>query len=199
MAITCEAAPINEAHDSSFLFIRSSLSRLLRRVVLLNVEGSVMANTDRRGALTYFFTMRLRSRHRPYLLEYPDLWSEALAALNVEHPVRIHAFVLLPDHAHIIWTVVGARGHVRRCNFLARYFTEALAARTGARDRLQRAEFCVFRAFYPTTSIHTLKELKRCRLRIERDPVRHGLVQEPAGWSYSSDQWRARGALSSGI
>lgn len=177
---------VNKAHDSSLRLIKSYLSSSLRSVVSLYFGDLAMADVNRRTAGTYFFTMRLRAQHRPYLIDYSDLWAEALKALHQKHSVRIHAYVLLPDHLHMIWTLVAVPGHVRCCNFLAQHFSVALANRTGASDRLQQTEFRLFRSYYPTTSIHTLAELRHWQSRVQNDPVRHGLVQGSADWCYSS-------------
>ncbi|WP_438985233.1 REP-associated tyrosine transposase [Aequoribacter sp.] len=137
-------------------------------------------------ANTYYFTIRLRHAHKRYLTDYPDLWFSALSRVQQELPVRVNAFVLLPDHAHVIWTLPTKRGHVERCRRLCEAFSVALADSTGASQRLHKANFRLFRSYYPSTPIHSVAQLQRLRDYLHRDPVRHGLVAAPSEWRYSS-------------
>jgi len=137
-------------------------------------------------ANTYYFTLRLRHGHKRYLADYPDIWFAAMSRVQQELPVRVNAFVLLPDHAHVIWTLPTKRGHVERCRRLCEEFSSAVAKSTGASRRLHKANFKLFRSHYPSTPIHSVAELQRLRDHLHHDPVRHGLVSAPDEWRHST-------------
>lgn len=137
-------------------------------------------------ASTYYVTLRLRHNHRRYLTDHPDIWFAALARVQKELPTRVHAFVLLPDHAHLIWTLPKKGGHIDRCRRLCEEFSEELANSTGASRRLHKANFRLFKSYYPSTPIHTVSQLRRLRDHVHQDPVRHGLVKAPGEWRHSS-------------
>jgi putative transposase len=55
---------------------------------------------------TYFFTVTTYRRQR--LLILPDVLStlrSAFRTVRTEHPFRIDALVVLPDHLHTLWTL----------------------------------------------------------------------------------------------
>lgn len=54
---------------------------------------------------TYFFTVTLLDRRSPWLVDHAPLLRECLAATKADHPFRIDAMVVLPDHVHAIWTL----------------------------------------------------------------------------------------------
>ena len=137
-------------------------------------------------ANTYYFTVRLLHGDKRYLTDYPDVWFGALSRVQQELPTRINAFVLLPNHAHLIWTLPTKGGHVDRCRRLCEEFSEEIANSTGASRRLHKANFKLFRSFYPSTPIHSVAQLHRLRDHLHHDPVRHGLVKAPEDWRHSS-------------
>ena len=137
-------------------------------------------------ANTYYFTLRLRHGHKRYLTDYPDIWFAALGRVQKELPASVNAFVLLPDHAHVIWTLPSKTGHVERCRRLCSEFSGALAQVTGASQRLHKANFRMFKSYYPSTPIYSVLELQRLRDHLHQDPVRHGLVTAPSEWRHSS-------------
>ena len=55
-----------------------------------------------RGAI-YFFTVALADRRSRALVERIDALRSAFAATAREHPVRVDAMVVLPDHLHAVW------------------------------------------------------------------------------------------------
>jgi putative transposase len=145
-----------------------------------------MPFTARAITNTYYVTLRLRHDHKRYLTDYPDIWFAALGRVQKQLPTRVIAFVLLPDHAHLIWTLPTKGGHVERCRRLCQEFSEALADCTGASHRLRKANFRLFKNHYPSTPIYTVAELRRLRDHLHQDPVRHGLVRAQSEWRHSS-------------
>ncbi len=53
---------------------------------------------------TYFFTINLVQRHLRLLLDHGEILREAVKSMKQRLPFHIDAFVVLPDHLHMIWT-----------------------------------------------------------------------------------------------
>jgi putative transposase len=55
---------------------------------------------------TWFFTVNLAERRENTLLvDRIDHLRAAFGSVQLRHPFRIEAFVILPDHLHCIWTL----------------------------------------------------------------------------------------------
>ena len=56
---------------------------------------------------TYFFTVNCAQRHGNHLLvENIDLLRQVFRKIKKDHPFKIDAMVVLPDHLHCIWRKV---------------------------------------------------------------------------------------------
>lgn len=69
-------------------------------------EDSADMSNYRRAAVpgaVYFFTVVLADRRSRVLVEHVDLLRAAFVATAREHPVRVDAMVVLPDHLHAVW------------------------------------------------------------------------------------------------
>ena len=102
------------------------------------------------------------------------------------HPCRVHAYVLMPNHVHLLLTpddpVNLSRAMRRLGQRYAQHFNRA-NARTGAlwEDR--------FKSFAVDTHAYLLK----CQRYIEQNPVRAGLVRHPGDYAWSSYRYNADG------
>ena len=54
---------------------------------------------------TYFFTVNLQDRTQTWLIDYIDVLRSSVAQVKNKQPFMIHAWVVLPDHMHAIWTL----------------------------------------------------------------------------------------------
>ena len=54
---------------------------------------------------TFFFTVTLTDRRSLLLVDHIDLLRDALKVVRKQHPLRIRATVVLPDHLHTVWTL----------------------------------------------------------------------------------------------
>ncbi len=141
---------------------------------------------------TWFFTLVTAGR-RPILCDerLRPLLKEALSDARKRWPLRIDAWVLLPDHLHCIWTLPDDDGDFsRRWGWIKKEF--------GKRARL------VVGAAHPTGSTQAKREsgiwqrrFWEHRIRDEADyaahcdyihynPVKHGLADSPMAWPYST-------------
>ncbi len=54
--------------------------------------------------VTYFFTVNCLERHENYLLtENIDILRQIFRKIKMNHPFKIEAIVILPEHLHTIW------------------------------------------------------------------------------------------------
>ena len=58
---------------------------------------------DRTPGGCYFFTVNLADRKRHTLIEHVGALREAFRTTLADHPVRVDAIVVLPDHLHCLW------------------------------------------------------------------------------------------------
>ena len=55
---------------------------------------------------TWFFTVNLAERHgNPLLTDNSDLLRHVFRRIRTDHPFKIDAMVVLPEHLHCIWTL----------------------------------------------------------------------------------------------
>ncbi|RKU16658.1 transposase [Candidatus Poribacteria bacterium] len=148
----------------------------------------------------YFFTLVTHNR-RPFLC-YPDnveLLRQAFQYTMQRHPMKIDAFVLLPDHLHSIWTLPDDdHNFSMRWRLIKSYFSRHCQGKydgivsTSRRDKQERAFWQ--RRFWE----HVIRDDKDFVNHIEYihyNPVKHGLVDAPKDWEYSSFHRYVRAGL----
>ncbi len=140
---------------------------------------------------TYFFTLVAYNRQRLFCLPTNVvLLRNAFRYVIRQHPFIIDAFVLLPDHLHCIWTLPA-----EDCDFSTRwrliksYFSRQC-------DILSQEDVCVSRQRKQERAIwqrrfweHLIRDEVDFQNHVEYihyNPVKHGLVQAPKDWEYSS-------------
>jgi putative transposase len=129
----------------------------------------------------------------------------AIETVRERHPFEIPALVLLPDHLHMIWTL--PRGSVRysvRWRRIKEEFTKEFLAgggREGDRSvsRQKRKERGVWQRRFWEHLIDSEDDFERHLEYIHYNPVKHGLVDSPVDWPYSSfHRWVERGVYPAG-
>ena len=144
---------------------------------------------------TYFFTV-VTAERRPLLADPAavELLRGAFRMVMRQFPFRIEAIVVLSDHLHTLWTLPeGDANYPVRWNRIKGRFTAGLPAAlrpepSGARKR--RGEQAVWQRRYWEHRIRDEADFERHVSYIHWNPVKHGLVQEPGEWPWSS--YRAR-------
>jgi putative transposase len=145
---------------------------------------------DTPGA-TYFFTVTLLDGRSRWLVERVDLLRECLAATKAQHPFRIDAMVVLPDHLHAIWTLpAGDADFSLRWMLVKRRFTRFLLCRrlldpASAKPRRDSERSLWNRRFWEH-QIRDDDDFARHVEYIHFNPVKHGLVGRASDWPHSS-------------
>jgi putative transposase len=141
---------------------------------------------------TYFFTVNLLDRSSDRLTEEIDALREAVRAALARAPFHIDAWVVLPDHMHCIWTLPNFAG---RWKAIKTAFSKA-TPKTERRSSvmLHRGERGVWQHRYWEHTIRDDRDYAAHVAYVHFNPVRHGLVETPADWTFSSFHgWVAKG------
>ena len=140
---------------------------------------------------TYFFTLLTFKRSR--ILTKPEnvtLLREAFRGVMDKHAFRIEAFVLLHDHLHCIWTLPDGDSDVsKRWRLIKSRFTRECSgahkhAPLGSRRR--KGEQAVWQRRFWEHLVRDDEDLVKHVEYIHYNPVKHGLVNAPKDWEYSS-------------
>lgn len=145
------------------------------------------------AAAAHYFTVAL---HRPgddlLVLEIERL-RQAVRLTRAEHPFQIVAWVVLPDHLHTIWSLpVGDVDLAGRWRMIKARFSSSLP-RSPGRSGLCSASLVVWQRGFWHHRIADDADMALHMRSCQMDPVRHGLVDAPEAWPYSS--FRTKAAL----
>ena len=140
---------------------------------------------------TYFFTLATHNR-KPFLC-YPDnveLLRQAFQYTMQRHPMKIDAFVLLPDHLHTLWTLPK-----KDCNYSTRwrliksYFSRHCQDKYDgviSTSRQSKQERAFWQRRFWEHLIRDNQDFINHVEYIHYNPVKHGLVAAPKDWEHSS-------------
>tara|TARA_R110002012_G_scaffold2902_9_gene13905 strand:+ start:986 stop:1624 length:639 start_codon:yes stop_codon:yes gene_type:complete len=137
---------------------------------------------------TYFFTVNLASRGKDLLLREIELLQSAYASVAVEHPVLCEAMVILPDHIHAVWTLPADDAHlsVRWKKIKATFTRHCPALSSAGPSKARKGERGIWqRRFWE----HCIRDEADFAAHVDychRNPIKHGLVERPEAWPYSS-------------
>lgn len=140
---------------------------------------------------TYFFMVVTHNR-RKFLcsLENVPLLREAFRSIMTNYPYKIDAFVLLPEHLHCIWTLPeGDNDFSTRWRLIKSNFTSTCdpSLRGNANtSRRKKGEHAIWQRRFWEHQIQDNNDLTRHVEYIHYNPVKHGLVNAPRDWEYSS-------------
>ncbi|HEX9171987.1 MAG TPA: transposase [Telluria sp.] len=132
---------------------------------------------------TFFFTVRLRDRRSALLTEHVCAFGEAIRQARARQPFHIDAWVVLPDHAHAIWTLPpGDDDCAGRWRTVKIAFSKALhkAGTCGS------PASAVWKRHYQQHRVASEPEYCALVDYVHMNPMRHGLCQHAADWPWSS-------------
>ncbi|MDZ4311725.1 MAG: transposase [Cypionkella sp.] len=134
----------------------------------------------------HYFTVALNRAGDDLLVLEIERLRQAVRVTRADAPFDILAWVVLPDHLHTIWKLPtgddDAQGRWRRIK--ARF--SASLPRSAYRPQFRNSGQGVWQRgiwHHPITDADDMAlHLRSCQM----DPVRHGLVDVPEAWPYSS-------------
>ncbi len=152
-----------------------------------------------------FFTVALADRNSDLLSREIDVLRAAVRTTRQERPFGIDAWVVLPDHMHCIWTMppgdaeysvrwgaIKARFSiaVRRAGFTPPsrlpVVTSGRYAGVNPGLRAHKGEVAIWQRRFWDHHIRDAADFTAHLRYCWMNPVKHGLVERPEDWPYSS-------------
>ena len=145
---------------------------------------------------TVFFTVNLADQRSDLLVREVDLLREAVRVTRAERPFRIEAWVELPDHLHAVWTLpAGDADYAVRWGAIKARFTRSLrdGCRVGwnltlrkSRSKVRKGDAGIWQRRFWEHHIRGEEDFAACVGYCHTNPVKHGLVERPRDWPWSS-------------
>lgn len=140
---------------------------------------------------TYFFTVVTHLRKPIFSSpESIDLLRDAFRYTLKRHPFTIVACVILPDHLHFIWTLPrNSSDFSTRWRLIKSYFSRHWTDQEyiiRSKSRVAKQEKEIWQRRFWEHLIRDEADLNRHIDYIHFNPVKHGFVDSPFDWKYSS-------------
>jgi len=145
---------------------------------------------------TVFFTVALAERGSDILVREIAALREAVRLTRAERPFGIDAWVVLPDRMHAVWTLPGGdRDYGTRWRLIKARFSRGLPTGPLRSSHLARQERGIWQRRFWEHHIRDDEDWRNHVGYCQNNPVKHGLVEAPEQWPFSSiHRDRARGA-----
>ena len=136
----------------------------------------------------FFFTVNLFDRRSNLLIAEIGALRDAIRETRRTRPFHINAWVVLPDHLHCLWTLPpGDSDFPTRWRAIKALFSAQVAHPQGRRPSLVRKrEAGVWQRRYWEHTIRDDSDYAAHMDYIHYNPVKHGLVEHPAAWPFST-------------
>jgi putative transposase len=132
---------------------------------------------------TFFFTVRLLDRGSTLLTDHISAFGEAIRQARSRKPFHVDAWVVLPNHAHAIWTLPpGDHDCSTRWRTVKIAFSKALTKAGG----LAAAQKTIWERHYRDHRVADDAEYAALIDYVHANPLRHGMCEEAAQWPWSS-------------
>lgn len=140
---------------------------------------------------TYFFTLVTHQRKKIFSSEDNiTILRDAFRHIKTNKPFDIEAIVILPDHIHCLWKLpAGDADFSGRWRGIKKFVTKRITKR-----RNQRNEGDVWQRRFWEHQIRSDEDWQRHMDYIHYNPVKHGYVDAPVNWQWSSfNKWVRHG------
>ena len=137
---------------------------------------------------TYFFTVNLADRSSRLLEAQVDALRNVVRRVKARHPFDILAWVVMPDHLHVLWKLPdGDSDNATRWALIKAGFSRAMPARERvSSSRRSKGERGIWQRRFWEHLITDEEDLSRHFDYIHINPVKHGHARRAADWPYSS-------------
>ena len=142
---------------------------------------------------TYFFTLVTFRRRRILTAELARaLLRTAVKEVRSKLPLKVVAWILLPDHLHTVWTLpVGDNDYSQRWQNIKATFTKAYLESGGQegvrnRSRRRKREAAIWQRRFWEHTVTDEDDLSGCVDYVHWNPVKHGLVRRVRDWPWST-------------
>jgi putative transposase len=117
-----------------------------------------------------------------------QFFHQCLVKACQEHGCRVHAYVFMTNHVHLLMTPVSAAGIPAVMQDVGRRYVRRFNDTHGRTGTLWEGR-------YKATLVETRHYFLACQRYIELNPVRAGMVVQPADYRWSSYRANARGRV----
>ena len=169
--------------------MKSRTLLILHQLLTKRRSSGVMPNYIRPkvSGACLFFTVALQARGTNFLVDHVATLRSAVVATKAERPFQIDAWVVLPDHLHCVWTLPGGdHDFSTRWRLIKSRFSRALPAGNLRRSHIVRNERGVWQRRFWEHHIRDAGDMAAHVSYCWNNPVKHGLVERPEDWAYSS-------------
>jgi putative transposase len=134
----------------------------------------------------------LLDRDSTLLTDHFSAFGEAMRQARIRKPFHVDAWVVLPNHAHAIWTLPpGDHDCATRWRAVKIAFSKALhktCGPGGARSKGESAtgDGTIWERHYLAYRVSGDEEYASLIDYVHGNPVRHGYCEHPADWPWSS-------------
>lgn len=138
---------------------------------------------------TYFFTVNLLERqNNDLLVRHIDVLRNNVRIVKENHPFKIHAWVVLPEHLHcIIELPSGDFDFATRWRLIKTGFSRALpVTERRSKSRSKRGERGIWQRRFWEHLIRDDADYRAHMDYVHINPVKHGLVECVTDWPYST-------------
>jgi putative transposase len=137
---------------------------------------------------TYFFTVNLLDRRASTLVTHVAALRDAVRQERARRPFHIDAWVVLPDHMHCVWTLPeGDDDFPQRWRGIKMRFVRGLPVGEPRSDVMaRRGERGIWQRRYWEHTIRDERDYAAHVDYVHFNPVKHGYVEHPGAWEYSS-------------
>ncbi|MDI9819734.1 MULTISPECIES: transposase [unclassified Legionella] len=136
---------------------------------------------------TFFFTVTLRNRKSGLLVEKINLLKEAVQTVKAQHPFQIKAYVILPEHLHMIWQLPqGDSNYSQRWKKIKALFSKSLNKTDLPLVKTRHNEYSLWQRRFWEHTIRDEADFDNHVNYIHFNPVKHGLVESLHHWPHSS-------------
>ncbi|MFA5055264.1 MAG: transposase [Dehalococcoidia bacterium] len=140
---------------------------------------------------TFFFTVVTNGRCPTFSDKTAvDLLKASFRRVMLAHPFKMDSIVVLPDHFHCIWMLpendsdFSMRWRLIKSDFSRNYLGSSASIKSASRQ--MKKERGIWQRRFWEHMIRDKADLNTHRDYIHYNPVKHGLVDSPAKWEYSS-------------
>lgn len=137
---------------------------------------------------TYFFTVNQANRTNGFLIKEFDTLYHAIRKTKSKYPFKILAYVILPDHLHLIMTLPeNDSNYSLRWSMIKSLFSKQIIfSEPISAARIKKRERGIWQRRFWEHLIRDEADLENHVNYIHFNPVKHGYVNNPIDWKFSS-------------
>jgi putative transposase len=134
-----------------------------------------------------FFTVAVADRRSRLLVDHVEALRDAVRMTKDERPFRIDAWVVLPDHVDAVWTLPdGDADYSVRWRLIKTRFSRGLPLGPLRPSHEARQERGIWQRRFWEHHLRNDADLGAHVRYCWINPVKHGFVERPEDWPYSS-------------